>query len=195
MEGSRRRKGADGSSGGDSRADGTGGDSQDEQPEVDVPDGFDPTKVEPAAEEDKAIFIDQNFRSTLFPKLTNTAGDLVDKLQAVIEQQLDAGEQADGPDDVDQEQAQQAVLDATLSFSIEFDYDELVAFHEFLANLTKSVEGYTDQVGDPIVWKDKDQDFKEEFFDRQVGASTKVRLYINAYLLKTGMHSTGDNSG
>jgi len=161
--------------------------------------------MEIGVQEDKKIIVKDHFRTSRILKLREEAPSFTDNLLEIFlkEREYDSGladreevseeEATDELERLQQLEATERVQEVTeegFSFAMRLGFEELKAIHRFCVDLTESIEGFEDEDGDPLKWKHFDQEDKMTFYDCRVPQLTKVWIFINSYLQKSGMLDT-----
>jgi len=152
----------------------------------------------------KSITVKDKFPSTTLAKFQKQAPDLSQKLIQILTEDMEVEVEIDDgmTDDEIQEEMERATeaegmvraskaLDLGMNFLLETTIEELQALHTMCARITKEVEGFTDEEGDPYLWKKMSTGEREEFFDVEVPTIIKINMFLQAYLEKSGLKQEG----
>lgn len=158
-------------------------------------------------DENRTIVVRDHFRTSRLLKLREKAEAFTDKLLEIFLEDQELQDEVDLDEDADQEEVEEELerlqeLEASeriakiaeegFQFAMKLSLSELQALHEFCAEMTVEVEGFTDEDGNPFTWDHMEEDRQVAFYDKYVPHLTKVWLFINCYLRKSGMLSASD---
>lgn len=161
--------------------------------------------MEIGVQEDKTIIVKDHFRTSRILKLREEAEEFTDELLDIFLREREYETDLEDEEDPDEGEVEeelerlqnmeaadrlQEITEEGFSFAMKLGYEELEAVHQFCADLTEAIEGWEDEDGDPLKWKHFDADEKLEFYDLYVPHLTKVWVFLNAYLQKSGMLDT-----
>ncbi|MFP4598053.1 MAG: hypothetical protein ACLFVJ_07365 [Persicimonas sp.] len=143
--------------------------------------------LEIPVDDERTIHMKRRFPASALSRLDERAPRLVEQLTDVV---LSEARRAEIEGKLDAAQSARSANVATVMASFEIartTVRELGALHEFCCTLTAKVEGFEDFEGDPVVWKDKDAAARVDLYDCEVPNTTKVMMYLFAYLIKNGI--------
>lgn len=156
----------------------------------------------------RTLVLKNKFRSRLLAELKRDAADLVEQLTSVLireddlakvratvdaaESTEDAAAELIAARDEIQRSTVRDLLARGFALAVEVEPDELDALHRFCAAVTEDVEGadFTDDEGRGIGWKHLTDDQRAGFYDMEISSTSKVTIFLNAFLTKTGISST-----
>lgn len=160
-------------------------------------------------DDERTIEIKDHFRTSRILELREKAESFTDKLLEIFLNDSELQEELDIDEDSTPEEAEEEIerlqemeaaerirkiAEEGFQFAMKLKRSELEALHEFCADLTVDVKGFEDENG-PIRWGRKSKEEQIDFYDRYVPHLTKVWLFINSYLRKSGMLSAEDLEG